>query len=221
MKFSRSLLLLTVAIMASSILIVNGAIKKKWYKTYTSWPQPIPLKKWVTGLTEGIFPCKSTYSLCAYAPCTWIPNSKPPMDQCGCYKFDNGYSYGAVIGTLNKKYQQKTKKYCNNPKNDCSVVNSAPMCKGMLNGKMHPAYDTVSTYNTTDWQQVSGTDEYSQLCDDGGIFALCYTAACRAGKPSNPLVSAPEGQAQFNSTCFCPLYKGTPGQTFLVANPGK
>ncbi len=194
-----------------------------WTKVYTAWPQPIATfaESFVADLT-----CLSSYALCAYANCTVMPDSSIPMAKCGCVavppnKFPVG---GSSAGILEKSYKDPSLALCG-PKTktfNCSAAenyNTAPFCSGMQpsvtsKGKArmyHELFDIISTFNPDAWPKNTTSNQGqpgtgATVCDNGGAFALCYSAGCTKKAAWNGM----------DTTCYCPIYYPKAGQRFTL-----
>ncbi|KAI3430876.1 hypothetical protein D9Q98_009284 [Chlorella vulgaris] len=176
---------------------------------YTAYPAPISILRYL----DAIFKCKGEFALCSFATCVKIPNSNPPVAECGCYAF-NEENIGFGSGILKQPVKTATRALCSgNGRCLLNDYNVAPFCKGMNAKTMYPGYPLVSTWNPNSWIAVTnqtGTVPagYNQpkLCK-GGTFTNCFAAACRRGPPSSRFL--PAGAPRYNATCYCPYVTTT------------
>ena len=185
-----------------------------WKKVYTAHQS-----KALLTYVESAFLCSGPYALCAYAACTPIPNSDPPVAECGCYAYGNTSNLGGASGVLSAYAKQQTKQACGVGKAmDClTTTNMAPFCKYMNSKTLYKEAkpDYISTYNPDDWPLTTGIQPKTVQCTNGGTFTNCFSAACYKGAPKSR--HTPKGSPSFNATCYCPYYT-TKTQPFLVWN---
>lgn len=101
---------------------------------YTAYPAPISILRYL----DAIFKCKGEFALCSFATCVKIPNSNPPVAECGCYAF-NEENIGFGSGILKQPVKTATRALCSgNGRCLLKDYNVAPFCKGMNAKTMYP-----------------------------------------------------------------------------------
>src|SRR6056297_1197646 len=56
---------------------------QNWKQFYNAVPQASNPKLYA----KSAFHCKGPFALCAYATCVKVPNSDPPVAECGCFSY--------------------------------------------------------------------------------------------------------------------------------------
>lgn len=176
---------------------------------YSAYPAPVSVLQYL----DALFTCEGPYTLCSYATCVKVPNSNPPVAECGCYRF-NGKSLGAGSGILNAVTKQEVLKLCKGKAKCLTLLdNKASLCKKMLT--QYPGYNApVSTYNPEAWVNATGIAGTPKMCKGGGTVANCFSAACRKGRPGSRFL--PPGAPTYNATCYCPYV--TTREPFLMSS---
>lgn len=183
-----------------------------WKRFYTAVPQASNTKLY----SKSSLYCKGPFALCAYATCVKVPNSDPPVAECGCFSYpEETLNIGALVGTLDRTIKDEMKQVCKDRTNStvCSIgstsnTNQATFCKAMNNKELYSKArpDFISTYNPDKWKDTVGYVPAAVQCPNGGTYTNCNSAACYDASPSSPYL--PDAK-QFNATCFCPYYVTT------------
>jgi hypothetical protein len=182
---------------------------QNWKQFYNAVPQASNTKLYA----KSALHCKGPFALCAYATCVKVPNSDPPVAECGCFSYpENVLNRGAIVGTLDRTIKDAMKQVCKDRTNTtvCSIgseqnPNQALFCKEMndktLYSKANP--DFISTFNPNKWAESTGYVPAEVQCPNGGTYTNCNSAACYDARPSSPYL--PDAN-KFNATCYCPYY---------------
>lgn len=124
--------------------------------------------------------CKGPYALCAFANCTILPGTNPPLAECGCFhpkKKDLSNVTPRQLKT--KQVFDATAKACyrdgdaiNKRNVRCRKVNSAPACKAINENSIYNGvWELISTFTKTHDQQPTH-------CTGPGLMAECMSGPC-------------------------------------------
>ncbi|WIA23202.1 hypothetical protein OEZ86_010092 [Tetradesmus obliquus] len=191
-----------------------------WGSIYTAYPVNKVLG---TGLFSNLFDtfaCLAPYALCAYANCTIVEGTNPPVAECGCQVSratlkSDAYSCGTATTVLDKNLQSAMEQRCGSIGVQNSVCsnppNQAPFCPLMKRNRCGKAamyggvFDVISTFNSTTWPSgitspQGGAGPAPQYCLKG-CSTNCFAAACHLKTAWNGMPA----------TCYCPVYCNQPG----------
>jgi len=187
-----------------------------WKKYYTAVPQASN----TTRYSKTSIYCKGAFALCAYATCVPVPESEPPVAQCGCFSYpESTLNIGAIVGTLDRQLKDEMKETCKKKtgKPFCALKesNQAPFCKAMNNKSMYKGArpDFISTYNPDKWNASVGSVPKAVDCPNGGTYTNCNSAACYDGYAAPLSLQKMPHANLFNATCYCPYYVTTDSVT--------
>lgn len=184
-----------------------------WKQFYTAVPQASNTKLY----SKSSLYCKGAFALCAYATCVKVPNSDPPVAECGCFSYpEETLNIGALVGTLDRTIKDAMKQVCKDRANSTAVCsigseenpNQALFCKKMNRKSLYSGAnpDYISTFNPDKWAATLGSVPAAVQCPNGGTYTNCNSAACYDASPSSPYL--PDA-SKFNATCYCPYYVTT------------
>ncbi len=147
-------------------------------------------------------PCSGPYALCAFANCSTLPGTDPPLTECGCYEPVKPVWYVTPRQLKSQALYNLTSEECfdgdamNNVNTGCNETDSAPVCEAIVDNIIYDGnYELISTFTPT--EHLGQTK-----CTGPGLMAECMSAACYRkeafdGSPVTCyclLVDVPEGQ---------------------------
>lgn len=155
----------------------------------------------------GLWPgCRGPYALCAFANCSILPDTEPPLAACGCYVPKKPVWFVTPRQLKSKQWYDATSTKCfqgdafNNNNTGCLKTNSAPVCKAIIRNKIYNQdYDLISTFTPT-------VHLGRQSCIGPGLMAECMSAACynKTAWDGSPV------------TCYCPVTNVPEGQAYSL-----
>uniref|UniRef100_A0A383WPC6 Pherophorin domain-containing protein n=1 Tax=Tetradesmus obliquus TaxID=3088 RepID=A0A383WPC6_TETOB len=187
-----------------------------WASVYTAYPVNNVVGTGILLNMVDLFTCSAPYALCAYANCTIVEGTNPPVAECGCQVSSATLGRGALsIGTtptiLDKNLQTATAQRCGSSIGLTYSIctnppNQAPFCPLMRRNRCGKAsmyggvFDVISTFNTSTWPSgitspQGGSGPGFKYCTKG-CATNCFAAACHLKTAWNGMPA----------TCYCPVY---------------
>jgi hypothetical protein len=150
---------------------------------------------------ENMVPCTGRYALCFQSgpepfPCELTKDGR--FANCTC-TVEEGLNFVLITAILNYEVYQDTVARCKPDGSDCSVPDTAPVCKAIRDGKFLPGASLISTFSADAQSAISdivGGGSIGTVCPKSP-YAGCMTAPCTTNKAGDA------------AQCSCPVFWGT------------